>query len=424
MILDPIAMEISFRRSQKLLWLSTKEMKEIQEKKLRNLIEHAYNTVSYYHKIFNNAGIKPSDIRHFSDLEKIPILSKSDLKNAKESMISRKVALNKCVLHQTSGSTGIPLKIFFTKKDHWSNDYERIRRENGYNPLKDVFLDMTRLPSERKWYQKLSPSNRYKLNISQPISEQIATIKDVNPDVIWGYPSAIQIICQNLKLQGIDTINPKLVFTASEILSNHTRQLIENVLDTTVLDVYGSHETGCLAWECRENKSYHTCMDTNAIEFLDKNNQRIESGESGRVIVTNLHSYAMPIIRYEIGDSATPTGTTCSCGRGGYIIKSINGRNNDFIKLPGNRVLSPITILRFLQNYREFFAQYKLIQENEGIFTFYFVKARDLDQLLNIKDLENDLKTLLGENADISIIPVEHIEKDASLKLRSVVSKI
>ena len=290
-----------------------------------------------------------------------------------------------------------------------------------------MFLEITGssfLPSDRKWIHKLSLNRWYKLNIFEPISTQVSVIQRVNPDVLWGYPSAIQNICNNLKMQGIKNIHPKLVFTASEILSDQTRRLIENTFDTTVLDVYGSHETGCIAWECSEHNGYHTCMDTNAVEFLDKNDHQIESDESGRVIVTNLHSYAMPIIRYELGDSATPTGITCSCGRGGYMIKSINGRNDDFLKLPGDRIISPRTITRLMHKHAESVSQFKLIQENEGTFTFFFIAVPGIDQILFIKELDNDLKTLLGENAIISIIPVDHIQKEGSPKQRSVISKI
>ena len=425
----PIVKEICLYNARKSLWQSTSDLKEIQQKKLRSLVEHAYATVPFYHRKFKDAGITPGDIRNYSDLKKIPLLSKNELKAAGNSILSRKVTAKNCVLHQTSGSTGIPLKIYFTKKDNTVADisYERVRRENGYNPFKDVFLEITGssfLPSDRMWYHKLFLRRWYKLNILQPVSTQVSGIQKINPDVIWGYPSAIQSICNSLKLQGIHGINPKIVFTASEILSDQTRQFIENFLGTTVLDVYGSHETGCLAWECREQSGYHTCMDTNIVEFLDENNQHIESDESGRVIVTNLHSYAMPIIRYELGDSATPADTSCSCGRGGYMIKSINGRNDDFLKLPGDRMLSPMTIIRLMHRYDESVSQFKLIQERNDKFTLCFIAVPGFDKPLFCEMLENDLKNLLGENAVISIIQVDHIQKEGSLKLRSVISRI
>jgi phenylacetate-coenzyme A ligase PaaK-like adenylate-forming protein len=426
-ISDPILREISVRRSQKYLQLSTAEMKVIQEKKLRKLIEHAYNTVPFYHKKFDDAGIKPGDIRNYSDLEKIPLVSKAELKNAGTSTISTQIGLKNCIPDRTGGSTGIPLTLYFTKKDIWATTFERIRRENGYNPGKDVALEITGnsfLPADRRWYHTLFFPAWYQLNISDPIPAQIAAIATVKPDIIWGYPSAIEIICNNLKMQGIDTVKPKIVFTASEVLSDHTRHSIENILDTTVFDVYGCHETGCVAWECSEHNGYHTCMDTCALEFLDKNNERIESGESGRVVVTNLHSFAMPIIRYEIGDSATPTGTSCSCGRGGYMIKSINGRNDDFIKLSGNRTVSPRVIGKIMHNYHESMMHYQLIQENETHFTFNFIVAPDIDSIIVIEKIGNDLKHLLGEDVNISVHSVDHIEREGSLKRRFVISRI
>jgi phenylacetate-CoA ligase len=429
MIFYRAAREISLYTSRKSLWQTTSDLKKIQQKKLRCLLEHAYTTVPFYHKKFVEAGIKPADIRTYSDLEKIPLLTKTEIKAAGDSIISGSVAKKNCVLHQTSGSTGLPLKIYFTKKDNAAADisYERARRENGYRPFKDVFMEITGssfLPQDMTWYQKLWPARWYKLNILLPMSEQVSAIQCINPDVMWGYPSAIKNICDNLKIQGISGIHPRLVFTASEVLSDQNRQTIENFLDTDVRDVYGSHETGCIAWECGEHQGYHLSMDTNAVEFLDKNNQHIESDESGRVIVTNLHSYAMPIIRYEIGDYATPAGTACSCKRGGYMIKSINGRNDDFIKLPNEKVLSPMTIIRLMHKYDDAVCQFKLVQENQGKFTLYVIPSPGVDLVLITDQLENDLKSLLGENAVISIISVMDIPREGSLKLRSVISKI
>ena len=82
-------------------------------------------------------------------------------------------------------------------------------------------------------------------------------------------------------------------------------------------------------------------MDTILLEVLDEDGENVSAGERGKVVVTNLHSFAMPIIRYEIGDIVVPTTEECSCGRSGYLLKSIEGRNDDFIKLPNNKVISP-----------------------------------------------------------------------------------
>jgi phenylacetate-CoA ligase len=404
-------------------------LEAVQEKKLKAILNHAYRNVPYYHRLFDSVGVRPEDIKNYSDLSKIPITTKSQLKNAKKEIIARNIDLNKCVKCKTSGSTGIPLTLPFSKEDamYAKASYERVRIENGFRLFRDVLLNVGSpysIPKGKKWYQHLRIHRSEGLNVFESLDAQINILKKVKPDAIWGYPSTIKLLAKAVQEKDVKKISPKLIFTASEVLDPETRDFINSIFNVDLFDVYGAYETGCMAWECDEHAGYHMSMDTVLMEFINEKGEHVNTGERGKVVVTNLYSYAMPIIRYEIGDFAIPTDEECSCGRGGYLMKTIEGRCDDFLVLPSGKIISPRNINLF--EYVNGITSYKIIQEKRDKFTVLLVKAKDFSQE-TITEVKEIIKMgCLGECEDINIEVeiVDEIPRDPSGKIRAVISKV
>ncbi len=186
--------------------------------------------------------------------------------------------------------------------------------------------------------------------------------------------------------------------------------------------MYGAWESGCMAWECDEHAGYHKNMDTVLMEFVEENGELVDAGKRGKVVVTNLHSYAMPIIRYALGDFAIPTDEECSCGRGGYLVNMIEGRAGDFVKVPSGGIFSPIVFEFFMERFSEI-AHYQIIQEKEDRIAIKMVMGQAFSEN-TVYRIETELKDILGNDVLIEPKIVEEINKEKSGKLRSVVSKI
>ena len=411
------------------VWLKTSELEAIQEKKLKAILNHAYQNVPYYHQLFDSAGVKPEDVRNLNNLSKIPITTKSQLKVAKKEIIARNINLNNCVKHVTSGSTGLPLTLFFSEEDaqYAGASYERVRMGNGSRLLRDILLctgDFNHIPKSKskRWYQHFGMLRREGLNVFEPLDAQIQVLQKVEPDVIWGYPSAIGLLAKEIQEKNIEKVGPRLIFTASEVLAPKTRDLINSVFNVDLFDVYGAWETGCMAWECGEHAGYHRNMDTVLMEFVDENGERVDAGKRGKVVVTNLHSYAMPIIRYDLGDFAIPTDEECSCGMGGYLVSMIEGRDGDFVKVPSGRIFSPTVFEFFMERFSEI-TQYQIIQEKEDRITIKMVMDQTFSEN-TVYRIETELKDILGNNVLIEPKIVKEIHREKSGKRRSVLSKI
>ncbi len=412
-------------------WLKRSELERIQQKKLRAIIKHAYNNVPFYHKLFDSVGVKPNDIMSIDDLSKIPITTKSQIQHAGDEMIAKGTNINKCVELKTSGSTGVPLKIIRCGRELSvkGGTYIRTYKENGQRN-RDIIFCLTSpslIPqnANKSWYYNLAARSlgipkTICISVFEDIAYQVSILKETKPDVISGYPSSIKLLAMAVEDNGIK-INPRLIFTASELLDTESRKVINSVFGVDPIDFYATVETDVSAWECNEHAGYHMNIDTNVIEFI-KDNERVGAGERGEIILTNLYAYAMPIIRYQIGDIGILSDEQCPCGRGLPLMDMIEGRTDDFLVLPSGRIISPrnINLLEYAKGIKSF----KMIQEKKNLIRVQLVKAKDFSQntVTEIKELIK--RGLLGEKINIDIEIVDKIPRDPTGKIRTVISKV
>jgi len=406
------------------VWLKAEQLLKIQERKLRMIVNHAYENVEYYHKKFNSLGLKPEDIKNVGDLQKLPIITKEEVrKNFPRKITARNINLDKCKSYSTSGSTGIPLKVLIDPK---GNDYRaalfgRAFFECGLK-LRDKMMmvgDARHFPKKSQWFQKLGVLRRKYFSAAEPVEEQLSRIVDYNPEAIFGYSSYLFLLAKEIQKRGAKQFSPRLVFSTAEVLGDEERKFIENVLNTEIFDLYGCVEVERLAWECEEHVGYHMDIDSAIIEFVE-GNETVSPGEEGKIIVTCLYNYAMPLIRYELGDIGVPSNEECPCGRGFPLADKILGRQDDFIICPSGRVIFSPIIINLVRSIPGI-AQYKFVQESLTKLKIYIVKDekfsdRTIDQIIT------EVRKVVGE--DMMIVPsvVERIEKERSGKLRSVTS--
>jgi phenylacetate-CoA ligase len=371
--------------------------------------------------------LKPEDIKDCKDMSKIPITTKPQIQKMKDEMVAKNI--NVWVEHKTSGSTGISLVIPSTMEDaiYSRGMYERARVENGFRILRDslayIFSPFLRIAETKKWHEIFGIRRKEIINVFESLDKQIEKLKKVRPDALWGYASAIRLLAKIIKEKEITGIVPRLIFTCSELLDIETRKLINSAFKVNLVDVYAAWESGCMAWECPEHVGYHINMDQVLMEFIDENGQSVKKGERGKVVITNLHSYAMPMIRYEIGDYAIPTYEECRCGRGGYLLKGVEGRCDDFIKLSDNRLVAPPIIWGTMKSISGI-SEFQVVQENEDEIVAYVVKLDKLSDVKVIDEIEKAFRKILGNNVSINTRFVERIGREKSGKLRSVISRI
>lgn len=416
---------VYLQKLMKQQWLKPKELEAIQLKMLRGIVKHAYTYVPFYHEKFRSVGIYPDDITSLEDLQKIPITTKKEVKeNFPHRILSKGTDINSCWISQTSGSTGIPLKMVYGSRDE---DYQKAvaLRPNLScgQKIRDKWAVFTS-PShivKKKWFQKMRVFSPEFISLFHEPDEHIQILKKIDPDILDGYASSIYLVAKKLRETGNDGIKPRLIFSTSELLTEDMRSCIESAFCVDVLDQFGCVELGRTAWECHEHAGYHIDSDAVVMEFLHED-MAVASGERGEIAYTGLYNYTMPLIRYSIGDIGVPSNELCPCGRGLPLMKLIEGRCDAFMTAPNGQIFSPIiwtVLMRGIPGIRQF----KVIQEYSDLITIYIVK----DQAFNESTIErivNETKEAMGKETRVNVEIVEEITRDPSGKNRCAVSKV
>ena len=412
------------RRNQ---WKRASELRKIQLKRLKAVVRHAYYNVPYYHRIFKSVRIKPEQIRNLEDLQRIPMTTKSDVQNNHSNFISRNVDLSQCKISFTSGSTGRPLKVISSPKARYYSlallQYPFF--ESGLK-LRDKLVEVKvhlKNPALRRPIN-IGFLGRMRIPSENTIEENIRILKKIRPDALYTYPSLLLLLASEIEKKNIAEINPRLVFSHGETLTPRGKQLVNSVLDTNVHNMYGSVEFNRLAFQCNKHSGLHMITDSAVIEII-KGDEPAGYDELGEIVVTGLYNYAMPFIRYKMGDVGATTDERCDCGRSWPLIKRIEGRSNDFSVLPNGRIVSPMNLIEVMEpKYVKGVMQYQIIQEKKSYFLVKVIVNKKFNSE-QISIIQRRMRTAcLGEDVDVDVQVVNELVKDKTGKFRVVISKV
>ena len=409
------------RRNQ---WLDPQQLERIQLGKLKALLQHAYENVAYYRSLFDSVGVRPDHVKTLQDLDRIPITTKAQLQDlATNQIVARGTAIEHCLVRRTSGSTGRPLTVYISQQEKFQQTLVslRILMANGLC-LSDklVYLSTQRhfAPQDR-WFQRLGILRRYNISVADSPEEQARRIREIDPDVLYGYPSALALLASTTDLSSL--IRPRLIFTTAEMLSPETRQLLDKAFGVETRDVYGTLEFGDIGWECDQRRGYHINTDCVLAEVV-KNGRQTLPGEAGELVCTGLHSFTMPLIRYRVGDVCTLSKNGCSCGRGLSLMKVIEGRSVDFISLPDGRAISPSVVINRVKQVSGI-RQYRIAQKETGALLVQIVR-NDIFSGETAGQVRAVLTETTGNELEVAVEVVDHLPREKSDKFRPIRSNI
>ena len=398
---------------------SSDELEAIRERKLRALISYAYEHVPFYRTRFIAAGITPDDVRGVSDLRHVPVLTRDELRAAGTDGRAYGVDLAHGRVARTSGSSGKPLAVFRTPGE------DRLRRALEFRSMRWAGLRPRDRIVNVGTTHAIPPSplrylGLYRLTLvspSLPVDEQIARVRQLQPNVLWIYPTALRALLGRIgSLRSL--AHPRTIVTSAEPLDPVLHQRVSTDMDVEFLNFYGSVESGRIAWECAAHEGLHINADCVILE-LAGDTELPDAGSS--VIVTNLNSFAMPFIRYRLGDRCEFIQRPCSCGVALPLMKPPRGRDWDVVKLPSGKLLSPWGINPFLREL-DSLQQFRLTQERSDYFVLQLVLARPIADH-ELATLRRQLLSHLGEPVTLDIDVVDAIEEGA-LKFRTFISKV
>jgi phenylacetate-CoA ligase len=393
-------------------WLDRAHLQALQEAKLRRLVEHAYRTVPYYRRRFDEAGIGPEAIRTAADLARLPPTTKADLQAAGlDAILSSAFRKEDLVPEHTSGSTGRPFTTWFDRRfvDLRNAMFLRALGIAGYRPGHRLMLVTSDRPTASK------PLLRWRyVSIREPGERALAELRAFRPDVLYGCVTPLRQMALAAKATQASLPPLRAVVTTAESLDRPTRRLLAEAFGTAVLDIYGLTETGMVAFECDRHDGYHLAEDTAIVELLPTGR-----GDESSLVVTNLELYGMPLIRYQTGDLARPGPTgACGCGRALARIAAIEGRAVDSLRLPDEQTLSPYRLTLALEHI-EGLLRYQVIQHALGSFVVRFEGRPEQAERI-AAEIRAAMASVVGPEATVQAQHEDSLEGAPGRKFRVV----
>ena len=403
--------------------------------KLKKLLEHASSTVPYYKKLFRQINLDVEKIHSFQDFRRVPFLTKQLVQRYNEELISDAFQGAQLIPRYTSGSTGNPMKVFHTKIERLVSGQHMMRARKKWGltfPARWCILGgavhfVSGIEDRVRKYKEGGGEvlRLSSLDLSSStLDNYIEELEEFQPTWIFSMPSTLDFIAQHALFseRTVNIPSIQLIELAGEYLFPKMRQRIAEAFHYPPTSQYACRELRAIAFECPKN-NMHVMHDHVYLEIIKEDTMPAGRGEIGEVVITGLNNYAMPFIRYRLGDLIIPIEKQCSCKDAGPLIQMAGGRITDSIvgqpeKL-GNIIFD--SIFKYLQQHEDIEIQgFRVIQTKEVFFEVWIVTVGEWSQ--ETKDLFiQKAKHILGENMEFKIVFVSKLPVMPSGKLQSFV---
>jgi phenylacetate-coenzyme A ligase PaaK-like adenylate-forming protein len=410
-------------------FLPRDRLEQRQEALLKRALERAYRHIPYYRRLFDSAGLKPASMNYPDDLARIPFLTKTGLREHKGELVDPDYR-GRVSSKTTGGSTGQAVTVV---KDRIASAYSRGVMWRNYawwdidvGDRQGRFWGIPITAKQRHKYQLVDLlSNRIRLSSfdfsDDDLLDHYHRLKRFRPRYLYGYASMIYEFAAFLDRKGLNFSVP-MVIPTSEVLYPHQRELIQRVLGCRVANEYGCGEVGPIAFECPAGGT-HLMADNLLIEVLREDGMPAQPGELGQVVLTELHSEAMPLIRYQISDSVVLSDEVCACGRGLPLIQEIVGRAYDYLvsrsghRFHGEKVMY---LLEHLQDQAMGIRNIQVVQESIADLNIFVLRDTGFqDRALDA--MRAYFREAMGDDLNIAFEFVDVIPRAPSGKFRVVI---
>ena len=395
--------------------------------RLKTVLRHAYDTVPFYRTAWDDTGVHPNDLKTLDDLKLFPIVTKTDIRTREREFLSTSFDAKSLIVKRTSGSTGVPLTIRIDeagkqwkaactiRSDEWSGYRlgQRVAKVWG-NPeyrqfgwkgkLRNLLLD------------RATYLDTLDLDDSQ-ILQFVKAVRRKKPGLLFGHAHSLYLFAKRLQTDGIADVRPNGIVCTAMPLHDWQRTVMQDVFGVAPTNRYGCEEVSLIACECEILRGLHVNADSVYLEIENPNER------TGNLLVTDLSNFAMPLVRYRIGDVGALSDRVCECGRGLPLLESIEGREADFVVTPTGRLISGISLTENFALHIRGAAQVQVIQE-----TVHHLRIRLVpDERFNheserqIAKLVNDT---FGSGVRHDVECVSSIPQEPSGKYRFCISKV
>ncbi|MFV1871986.1 MAG: phenylacetate--CoA ligase family protein [Oleiphilus sp.] len=406
------------------------ELEKLQLEKLKLLLAHAYENCEFYRNQWDALGFDPSKVNKVSDISALPVLDKATIRENYQGIISQAHKSN--IRKATGGSSGVPFQF---ELDQESNERRQAVMWRGYGVLgaglgvKTLYLwgaNIAPVGAKSALKDKLYHRfyNRKMLNSFKMtdlnMSDYVQEIDHYKPDALVSYVNPLVTLADYILEQNITIHQPNSILTGAEPLYEFQRKKIERAFKCPVYNTYGCREFMLIGAECQQQDGLHINIDHLVVELLDEQGEA--SSDSGDMVVTDLHNYGFPLIRYQNGDRASKSSIeACSCGSVLPLLKSIDGRKLDVIKTPDGRAIPGEFFPHLLKDFSSI-KQFQIVQKSIDSISVNLVLYQE--NPAELKQIHQLISENTGAALNVNMNLLDDIPLTSSGKLRVTISEL
>ncbi len=414
------------------------ELKALQLKRLQDVCRRVYATVPFYRKRFDEAGIKPADVRSLEDLKRLPFTVKQDLRSNYPFGTFAVPRDNIARIHASSGTTGQAVVVGYTQYDLdvWAQLMSRCLVASGVKPQDVVHVaygyglftgGLGAHDGATKLGCMVVPAS------GGSTRRQVGLIRDLGATVLACTPSYAMHLWEVAMENGINFRDLPLrvgVF-GGEPWTDAMRQTIEDKMGIDAHNIYGLSEImgpGC-AIDCSEHDGLHVWEDHFLCEIIDpQTGEQLPEGEQGELVITNLTKQGSPLIRYRTRDLTTMVTEPCRCGRTHARISRFAGRSDDMLIIRGVNVF-PQQIEELLMKASGLTPNYMIVVDRQGSLDTMEVQVEVTDQLFHDqisklqileRGLQKQIKDIFGVTTKVRLMEPHSIERSVGKATRVI----
>ena len=416
-------------------YLPMDKLKEIQATKLEKILLYSYNNVPYYTDALDQAKVVVNGKIDLDNFSKMPILTKNIIRECFEDLKCKDLDKRNWYLNTSGGSTGEPVKFIQDNRSWdsgmgiswffstfagkcpgdkeiklWGSERDILKGSIGFTAkLKNLVFNRILL-------------NSFKMS-EEDMMHYVEIINKSEPMLIEAYVQSIYELAKFIKNNKLEAYSPNGIVTSAGTLYTEQQKLIEEVFRTKVYNRYGSREVGGMACACEKDEGLHVNIFCHYIEILDGNMEPCKPGGIGQVYVTTLDNYAMPLIRYQIGDMAVPAkNEQCSCGRGLPLIRKVIGRDVNLFKTKEDTLIDGEYFTHLIY-FKDWVKKFQIVQKDFDSIEIRIVLDTEKNET-DIATIAAKIKLVMGHDCKIKFEFVDDIESTKSGKYLYTISEV
>jgi phenylacetate-CoA ligase len=411
------------------------QLEEAQFSQIEILLRHADAYVPFWRDRLRKAGIRPGAKLNRAIWSRLPVLTRREAQDAGEKLYASAIPDEHggWTAGNTSGSTGIPLRYRKTELHgfYWFGFNLRVPLWHGMD-FSQTSLVIRRIephpapPPEAIWFDNwgadfapFRTGRAAKLDLRLPVTAHLEWILREKPAYITSLPSNIVSLARLCREKGLRLPSLRAIIVFAEMGPDGLHARCRDVFGVDLIDAYTASEVGFIALQCPGHTHMHIMAEGMMLEVLDDNNRPCAPGGRGRVVATPLHNYAMPLLRYEVGDLAE-VGPPCPCGRGLPVLNRILGKSRDYIIMPDGERRTPSFSRAQIYAIPEIM-QHQIVQVAADTLEIRMIARRPLTTAEEAR-LTQMIRNNLGHPFNLTFTYLDEIPREPSGKYKDFIS--